>query len=123
MNESTNDKDGTVKAEDTSEAVTTEYTKPIKVDGIKVGEIVDQSEDVVVLVSEGECVEDGKIRQSKKAEAEAKLTPEQIEERIEKRRHATLLDGMNRKQRRAYLSGRKRGLSEGEALGAIRARR
>jgi hypothetical protein len=60
---------------------------------------------------------------SKKAQAEATLTKEQIDERMEKRRITQLLASMNRKQRRAYLSGRRAGLSEDEAIQAIRARR
>jgi hypothetical protein len=60
---------------------------------------------------------------SKKAEVEAKLSPAELEARREKRRHDELLASFNRKQRRAYLSGRREGLSEVEAINAIRARR
>lgn len=60
---------------------------------------------------------------SKKAEVEAKLSPAELEARREKRRHDELLAGFNRKQRRAYFSGRRAGLGEDEAILAIRARR
>ena len=48
---------------------------------------------------------------SKKAEVEVKLSKEELEAIHDKRRHEEFLASMNRKQRRAYLSGRRAGLS------------
>ena len=60
---------------------------------------------------------------SKKSEVLAKLSPAELEALREERRHKELLASFNRKQRRAYLSGRRAGLSEVEAINAIRVRR